>query len=112
MTLDNGTADPTQSNTPYPRSLSCRRLRKPVSRLEVRADSHVFHAEAHPVVIIRFSSNQQIPRAIIDGAHGIRSIAEQVLNHLLQLDGIAYDERVVIGKFRPQDHAAFLKFAP
>src|SRR5580698_7161169 len=113
MTLDNRPAD-RQSDSHAFILRSVEGFEKLARSLRLEADSNITHTEAHPIMIIGISiiwlsSNQQISRTIFDGAHGIRSIAKQVQNDLLELDAIAGDEREVRGKFRPQGHAIFLK---
>src|SRR5580700_5200459 len=110
MTFDNRTAD----RQPDSHTFSLRRVEgseKLIRSLRFEADSNVGHAEAHSIIAIWFSSNQQIPRTIIDCAHGVRSIAKQVQNDLLELNAIAGDPWEAVGKFLEHDDTISLKFA-
>jgi hypothetical protein len=72
-------------------------------------DSRIFHAKAHPIPLIAFGSDQQFSRAIVDSAHRIRSIPQQIQNDLLKLDAIADDGREVVRKLMPQTHTLTLE---
>ena len=92
--------------------LSCvESLEEPVSSLRLEANARIFHAEAHPVRIISFGSDQQLPWPIFNIAHRVRGVAEQVQDHLLELNAVTCDKREIIGKLRPQNHSVSLKFA-
>src|SRR5580692_1803840 len=56
MTLDNRTAD-RQSDSHALILCRVEGFEESVRRLRFEADSNICHAEAHPVIIIRFSSN-------------------------------------------------------
>ena len=75
----------------------------------VEADARVPHGQAHTIAVVPFGSDQQLPRTIVDAAHRVRGVAEQVQDDLLKLDTIAGDRRQVVGELRPQHHAVSLK---
>src|SRR5580704_224936 len=57
MTLDNRTADrQSDSHTPILRRVEG--FEKFIRSLRFEADSNIAHAEAHPIIVIWFSSNQ------------------------------------------------------
>ena len=62
------------------------------------------HAEAHATVIIPFRSDHQVSRTILDTAHRVGGIQQQVQYDLLQLDAIARHPRQIVSEFRPQDN--------
>jgi hypothetical protein len=100
MTLDNGSTNG-QSDSHTIILCGIERFEESIRRLRLKADSQIFDADAHPIPFISFSSNQQLPRAIIDGAHRVRSVAEQIQNDLLKLNAITSDRREIIAKFGP-----------
>ena len=79
--------------------------------LRVEAHPRILHGQAHTIVFVSFGSDHQLPRTIVDAAHRVRGVAEQVQDDLLKLDAIAGDGREVVGEFRPQNHPVSLKFA-
>ena len=110
MSLDNGLADMQPDS--HSIALGCiKGLEEFVRDFRCKAESRIFHAKAHPVRTLLFGSDEQLPRAIIHRAHRIGSIADQIKNHLLQLDTIARNERKTIGELRSQDHTIPLKIA-
>ena len=60
------------------------------------------------VAFLPFGPDQQLSRTIIDGAHRVQSIAEQIQNDLLQLNSIGRDQREIVGKFSAHDHPRML----
>src|SRR5713226_5376514 len=108
MTLDNGATD-AQSDS-HTVILSCvERFEEPVGGLRIETDPHIFHAEEHPIAFASFGRDQQLPRAIMNGIHRIRSIPEEVQNYLLKLDSVTCDKREIVGKLRSQNHPVSLK---
>jgi hypothetical protein len=77
--------------------------------LRIETDPRIFHAEEHPIAFVSFGPDQQLPGAIMDGIHRIRSIPEEVQNYLLQLHAVTCDKREVVGKLRSQNHPVSLK---
>src|SRR6266446_6996228 len=107
MTLDNGATD-AQSDS-HTVILSCvERFEEPVGSLRIETNPRIFHAEEHPITFA-FGLDQQLPGAIMDGIHRIRSIPEEVQNYLLQLHAVTCDKREVVGKLRSQNHPVSLK---
>src|SRR6266403_54068 len=108
MTLDNGATDGySDSHTVI---FSCvERFEEPVGSLRIETDPRIFHAEEHPIAFVSFGPDQQLPRAIMDSVHRIRSIPQEVQNYLLQLHAVTCDKREVAGKLRSQNHPASLK---
>ena len=58
---------------------------------------------------VRFGPDHQPPRAVVDAAHRIGGIAQQVHDHLLKLDTVAADRWKLVGQFGAQNHPASLK---
>jgi len=73
---------------------------EPVRSLSFETNARIFHAKAHAIPLISFGSDQQLPRTIVDGTHGVRSIPKEVQNDLLELNAITCDWREIISKFR------------
>ena len=110
MTLNNGATDgEPDSHTVILGGVE--RFEEPVRSLRVEPDSRILHRQPYMIVFVPFSFNQQLPRTIVDRAHRVGCIPDQVQDDLLQLDTIASDDREVLGKLRPQDHPTSLKFA-
>src|SRR4030095_12649082 len=78
-------------------------LKELVRGIRSEADPRVLYAETHVLTLIRFASDQQISRAVLDANHRIRSVSHQVQDDLLELDTIARDRWEVDREFRPQD---------
>src|SRR5262249_2021674 len=55
------------------------------------ADPVILHGQAHITTFITFSSDDQLAWTIVDIAHGLRGVQEEVEHHLLQLDAVAND---------------------
>ena len=51
------------------------------------------------------------PRTIVDRAHRVGCVSQQVQDDLLKLDAIARYLRKVVAQFNPQNHLASLKLA-
>src|SRR6266446_8844055 len=100
MSLDDGTADG-QPDSHAVAFGGVERFEEPVRSLSSEADPHIFHAKAHPIALVSFRPYQQLPRTIVDRAHRVRSVPEQVQDDLLELDTIARDGREVLGQFCP-----------
>ena len=79
--------------------------------LRFEAHPRILYGQAHAIVFVSFGSDHQLPRTIVDAAHRVQGVPQQVQDDLLELDTIACDRREVVGKFRPQNHPASLKFA-
>lgn len=97
MVIDNGAAD----GQAYPHAfiLGCvKSLEKPLRTIGAEPRTCIFHREAHTIVVVLFSSDDQPPGPVIDATHRIRSISQQVHNHLLKLDAVAGDERKPLRK--------------
>src|SRR5215470_5065697 len=110
MTLDNGATDG-ESNS-HSVILRCvKGFEESVSKLRVETNPHIFYAEAHLIASFSFGPDQQLPPAVLDVAHRVRGIPQQVQNDLLKLNTIACDGREIVGKFRPQNHPVCLQFA-
>src|SRR5215813_10834980 len=88
MSLDNGPTDG-QPDT-HAATLRCvEGLEKPLGRLRLEADSGVFHAQPYPIDFVSFGSDEQLPWPVVDGAHCVRCIPQQVQDDLLKLHSIA-----------------------
>jgi hypothetical protein len=51
--------------------------------LGIETNAHVSHAESHALAFLALSPYQQVSRTIIDGAHRVQSIPEEIQDHLL-----------------------------
>jgi hypothetical protein len=78
--------------------------------LKLETHSRILHGQPHIIAFASFGFDQQLPRSIVDGAHRVRSVPEQVQDDLLKLHPVAYYGWEVIGKFRPQNQADSAKF--
>src|SRR6266853_3215274 len=108
MTLDNGATD-AQSDS-HTVILSCvERFEESVGSLRIETDPRIFHAESHPIAFVSFGPDQQLPGAIMDGIHRIRSIPEEVQDYLLKLDSVTCDNREIVGKFTLHNKPVYLK---
>jgi len=96
MILDNGAADG-QAN-PHSAALGCiESLEELVHALRFEADTSILHDQTNTITFISFCSDQQPPRPIVDAAHRVGCIPEQVQDDLLQLHAIASDKRQIVG---------------
>jgi hypothetical protein len=77
--------------------------------LRIETDPCIFHAEERPIAFAPFGPDQQLPGAIMDGIHRVRTIAEEVQNYLLKLDSVTCDKREVVGKLTSQNNPVSLK---
>src|SRR5690349_23478557 len=110
MTLDDGTTDgQADSHTAALRRVE--RVEDSLKALWVDAHSDILYAQARAIVAVDFSRDHEVPRAILDAAHRVRGVQQQVQDDLLELDAIACDRWEAIGKPRTQNHAASLKLA-
>src|SRR5215469_13950164 len=64
-------------------------LEEPPPVLRTDADAGILHAETYAIVFFPPGSDHQLPRAILNTDHRVRSIAEQVQRNLLQLDTVS-----------------------
>src|SRR5215467_9983926 len=107
MSLDNGTTDG-QPDT-HAATLRCvEGLEKPLGRLRFEADSGVFDAQPYPLDVFSFGSDEQLSWAVVDGAHCVRCISQQVQDHLLKLHSIAFNGWQVGPKVSQQQHSLSL----
>src|SRR5690348_14374500 len=107
MTLDNGATDgKSHSHTVLFRRVKC--FEQSVHSLRVEAKSRILHGQSHVIFFVSFGSNHQLPRAIVDAAHRLCGVPEQVQDDLLQLDTIPCDMREVADEFSPQNHLVSL----
>jgi hypothetical protein len=96
MTLDYGAAN----RESYAHTVTLggvERFEEPVRSLRGESYSRIFYGKGHMMVFVFFSSDEQLPRAIVDRTHCVGSISQQVQDHLLQLDTIARDLGQVVG---------------
>src|SRR6266853_4345223 len=108
MTFDNGATD-VQSDS-HPLMLSCvERFEEPVGSLRIETDPRISHAEERLIAFVSFGPDQQLPGAIMDDIHRVRTIPDEVQNYLLQLHSVTCDKREVFGKLRSQNHPVSLK---
>ncbi|MES0150268.1 hypothetical protein NKJ95_23965 [Mesorhizobium sp. M0012] len=63
------------------------------------------------IVFVQFGSDHQLPRAVIDAAHRIGSVPQQVYDYLLKLDPATADRRKPVGELGVQHHPVSLKIA-
>jgi hypothetical protein len=67
------------------------------------------HGQSH-TTFISVGSDHQLPRTILDSAHRVRSIPDEVQDDLLELHPIAGHKREVAGKFGAHNHTVSLNF--
>ena len=106
MSLDDGTAD----GEPDPHAVGFRcveGVEQLVHVLRVDAHAGIPHAHAHTIAVLAFGSDQQLPRAIVHVNHRVAGVAEQVQDHLLELDPIAGDGREIVGELRLKNRRGF-----
>ena len=77
--------------------------------LRVETDPRIFHAKERPIAFVSFGPDQQLPGAIMDGLHRVRTIPEEVQDYLLKLDSVTCDKREVFGKLTSQNNPVSLK---
>jgi len=87
------------------------RVEQLVHAVAVEAHAGVPHRQADPVAILVPGTDHDLSRAAVNADHGIRSVAEQIEDDLLQLDPISVDGRQVLRQLRPQDNVVPLKLA-
>ena len=110
MTLDNGTTDgKSDSHTVILRGVE--RFEEPVRSLRIEPDSRILHRQTHTITFVSLGFDQQLPRTIMDEAHRVGCVPEQVQDYLLQLHTITATRGKSSGKFRLQDHPVSLKVA-
>jgi hypothetical protein len=110
MTLDDGTTEG-QADAHAFKLGGVEHVEEPVGAVRLDADADVLDGEAHLIVCVEPSRDDQLPRAILHGAHGVHSVAEQVHDHLLKLYTVAADRRQFVSEFGAQDNAISLKVA-
>src|SRR5262249_27304882 len=84
-------------------------FKEPLRTLRSDPDPGVLYAQAYVTVLVRFAPDHHLPRAVVDPAHRIGGVAQQVHDHLLKLDTVAGDKWKLVGKFGAQNHPASLK---
>src|SRR5271170_6234694 len=109
MTLDNGATDgESDSHTVILRGVE--RLEESVRSLRIEPHSRILYRQTHTIAFVSVGSDEQVPRTIVDGAHRVGCIPDEIQDDLLQLDAIAGDKKLVVGKFPLDDYAVSLKF--
>jgi hypothetical protein len=95
MTLDNRATD--GQTDPHTAALGCvERFEESAHVMRVEPHTCILHGEAHTVVFVALGFDHQVPWPILDTAHRVRGVQEQVQNHLLKLDTVARDRREVV----------------
>jgi len=69
--------------------------------LPFKTQPRILHSQAHTSPSSRSVSDHQLPWTIVDVAHCIRGVQQQVQYYLLKLDTIACNWRKVLGKVLP-----------
>ena len=82
-----------------------------VHTLRVQPRAGIPHGDEHAVRGVSPGADPQFPRPLVDAAHGFDRIEDQVEDHLLQLDAIAFDERQVRRELGLQRDAMLQHFA-
>src|ERR1700730_5443830 len=110
MTLDNGSTDgKTDPHTATLSGIEC--FEEPARSLRLKTHPRILHGQAHTITFVSFGSDHQLPQTLVDAAHRVQGVPEQVQDDLLKLDTIACDRRKVVGKLRSQNHPASLELA-
>src|SRR5437879_3551601 len=104
MTLDDGATDG-QANPHTVAFSRVERIEELVHRLRFQTRPRVLHSQTNAIAFVSFGSDHQLPWTVLDVAHRVRGVQEQVQHHLLKLDTIAYNWREVFadlaeGRFR------------
>jgi hypothetical protein len=86
-------------------------LEQPLEILRIDTGTGILHAQTHTIISFSPGSDQQLPRAVVNVEHRVRSIAEQVQGDLLQLDTVSQDRGEILGEFRPHNNLIPLKVA-
>src|SRR5262245_29202706 len=108
MSLDDGPAD--GQADPHPVALGrVEGVEELVHALRIEANAGIAHGDPHTVGGLAFGSDQQVPRTVVDANHRIRRVAEQVQDHLLELDPIGCEGRKILGELRLKHDAVSLK---
>jgi hypothetical protein len=108
MPLDDGAAD-RQPNA-HPIGLGgVERFEALVHALSVQAHAHILDAQAHSIAFVSLGSDQHLSWAILDVAHRVCRVQEEIQNDLLQLNAIAYDRREIVGELEACNQAASLQ---
>jgi hypothetical protein len=75
-------------------------LEESVHSLRIETDSSILHGQSDPISFVYFGSDQHPPRTIVNAAHRVGCVPEQVQDDLLKLHAIACDNWEVVGKFQ------------
>jgi hypothetical protein len=86
-------------------------LEEAVHAPRVEAHPRILHGQPRAIAFASLGPDHQLPRTVLDGAHRLRGVQEQVQDDLLELHAVARDGRKFLREFRPQDHPAPLEFA-
>ena len=84
-------------------------LKQLVHALTIETDAGIPYRQTNAIGVFSFSSDQQLPRAIVHADHRVRGVAEQVEDDLLELDPIAVDRRKIVSEFRLKNDPVSLK---
>jgi hypothetical protein len=109
MALDDGAADK-QTNAHAITLSRVQRLEQSLRIPRMETHSGVSDGDAYFCAFVPLGPDQQVPRTILDIAHCLGGISQQVKNDLLELDSIASDTWKVAGELGSENHTVFLKF--
>src|SRR6266550_7778035 len=86
------------------------RVEESVGVTSIEPDPRITDAQVY-ISPVGGGGDHQISRTIFDRAHGIARIQQQVEEHLLELDAVAFHRRQVIGQLEPDSYALTLELA-
>ena len=110
MFLDNG-ATHGESDTHAFDFRRVERIEQFIHTLKVEPHPGIPDGHAYAIISVPRSSDQQLPRTIVDGHHCVRRVTKKVQDHLLKLDAITGDERQIIGELGLQHDPISLEVA-
>ena len=111
MSLDNGAAD--RQADAHAVTFRCKEsVKELVHALGVDPHAGIPNAHTDAIAVLPFCSDQQLPRPIVHVTHGVRGVAKQVEDDLLELDTIAGDVREVVSELRLERNPVSLKVTP
>src|ERR1700678_2421181 len=101
MTFNNRAAD-RQADTHAALLGRVERIEERLGALRLESHARVFDAQPHMIPTFSFGLYDQLSWPIFHAAHCIRSVQEQIQNHLLKLYAVTRDLRKILCEIRMQ----------
>src|SRR5690349_17124324 len=70
-----------------------KRVEQLVHVLPLEPDASVPHAQADLIAFAARAADDDLPRPVVDGTHRLRRVAEEIQDHLLELNAISHHWR-------------------